>query len=169
MAQTDDLDVLQHGARATRRGLRLPLFAVEWLKLTMIEEGGAEPVLCTPGWKGLTVRLWGKTAYRRWARGSITETATSAIVVTRSTDFTNFRLHSKSASFLQIRFGARVSRSKMVEMCGDQVSAQYIERVTPQRGLDYPQVVVDGPGEDATATAENVPDKPKFNTDTTQH
>lgn len=142
MAQTDGLDVLQHGARATRRGLRLPLFAVEWVKFSMIEEGGDEPVLCTPGWKGLTVRLWGKTTYRRWERGSITETATSFIVVTRTTDFTNFRLHSKSASFLQIRIGARVSRSKMVEMCGDQVSAQYIEQVIPKRGRDYSQLIV---------------------------
>jgi len=151
MVQTEDLDVLQHGAHATRRGIRFPLFAVEWLKLTMIEEGAAEPVLCTPGWKGVTVRLFGQTALRRWARGSITEAATRAIEITRSADFTNFRLHSKSASFLQIRFGARVSRSKMVEMCGDQVSAQYIERVIPKRGRDYPQVVVsngDPEGED---------------------
>lgn len=142
MNQTEDLDVLQHGAHATRRGIRFPLFAVEWLKLTMIEEGGADPVLCTPGWNGVTVRLFGQTAYRRWVRGCITEAATRAIEVTRIADFTQFRLQSKSASFLQIRLGARVSRSKMIEMCGDQVSAQCIERVTPKRGRDYPQVVV---------------------------
>lgn len=153
MNQTEDLDVLQHGAHATRRGVRFPLFAVEWLKLTMIEEGGAEPVLCTPGWKGVTVRLFGQTAFRRWTRGSITETATRAIEITRSADFTHFRLQSKSASFLQIRFGARVSRSKMIEMCGDQVSAQCIERVIPKRGRDYPQVVVsDGKPDDAATT-----------------
>jgi hypothetical protein len=155
MNQTEDLDVLQHGAHATRRGVRFPLFAVEWLKLTMIEEGGVEPVLCTPGWKGVTVRLFGQTALRRWTLGSITETATRAIEITRSADFTHFRLQSKSASFLQIRVGARVSRSKMIEMCGDQVSAQCIERVIPKRGRDYPQVVVsDGTSDDAATDAE---------------
>lgn len=156
MNQSEDLDVLQHGAHAIRRGIRFPLFAIEWLKLTRIEEGGAEPVLCTPGWKGITVRLFGQTAFRRWARGSITEAATRAIEVTRSADFTHFRLQSKSASFLQIRFGARVSRSKMVEMCGDQVSAQCIEHVIPKRGRDYPQVVVsDGTPDEAVTDVES--------------
>lgn len=156
MNQTEDLDVLQHGTHATRRGIRFPLFAVEWLKLTMIEEEGAEPVLCTPGWNGLTVRVFGQTALRRWTRGSITETTTRAVEVTRSADFTHFLLQGKSASFLQIRFGARVSRSKMVEMCGDQVSAQCIERVIQKRGRDYPQVVVsDGTPDEAVTDAES--------------
>jgi hypothetical protein len=156
MVQTVDLDVLQHGAYAKRRGIRFPLFAVEWLKLTIIEEGGPKPVLCTPGWKGITVRLFGQSAFRRWTRGSITETTTRAIEITRSNDFTHFRLLSKSASFLQIRLGTRVSRSKMVEMCGDQVSAQIIERVIPKRGRDYPQVVVSGddPADDAVTESD---------------
>lgn len=155
MNQTDDLDVLQHGAQAIRRGIRFPLFAVEWLKLTKIEAGGVDPVLCTPGWKGITIRLFGQTAFRRWARGGITEATTRAIEVTRCADFTHFQLQSKSASFLQIRFGARVSRSKMVEMCGDQVSAQCIERVITKRGRDYPQVVVsDGMPDEAVSDDE---------------
>lgn len=161
MAQSEDLDVVQHGAYATRRGIRFPLFGVEWLKLTKIEEGGVEPALCTPGWKGLTIRLFGQTAFRRWSRGSITETATRAIEITRSNDFMSFRLHSQSASFLQIRVGARVSRSKMVEMCGDQVSAQLIERVRPKRGRDYPQVVVSDGEPDEVDPAESAGGEPK--------
>ena len=156
MTQTESLDVLQYGAHAIRRGIRFPLFAVEWLRLAKMEEGGNEPVLCTPGWKGVTVRLFGQTEYRRWTRSGITEAATRIIEITRCNDFTNLKLQSKSASFLQIRFGARVSRSRMIEMDGDQVSAQMIERVTPKRGHDYPQLVVsnDDPVQDATNDAE---------------
>jgi hypothetical protein len=161
MVQSEDLDVVQHGAYATRRGIRFPLFAVEWLKLTKIEEGGAEPALCTPGWKGITVRLFGQSSLRRWARGSITEAATRAIEFTRNNDFTSFRLHSQSASFVEIRIGARVSRSKMVEMCGDQVSAQLIERVRPKRGHDYPQVVVSDGEPDVVDPAESAGGEPK--------
>lgn len=155
MTQTDDLDVLQHGAHAKRLGVRFPLFAVEWLKLTMIEKGSGAPVLCTPGWKGLTVRLCGRSTFRRWTQSGITETPTNAIEIVRSTDFTNIQLLSKTASFLQIRMGARVSRSKMVEMCGDQVAAQIIERVMPKRGRDYPQVVVSGEDLDDGAESES--------------
>lgn len=155
MTQKDDLDVLQHGAHAKRWGVRFPLFAVEWLKLTMVNDGGGVPALCTPGWKGFSVRLFGDTTFRRWTQCGITESPTRVVEITRSNDFTNLRLKSKTASFLQIRVGAKVSRSKMIEMCGDQVSAQLIERVTPKRGRDYPQVVVSGEDQDNGPSEED--------------
>jgi hypothetical protein len=81
--------------------------------------------------------------------------------VYRSQDFTSYSLQTRRARFLMLRIGRKVNRSKMVEMVGDQVSAQVIEEVVQDTELDYPQVVVsddaegEGGGIDATTAPQH--------------
>jgi hypothetical protein len=156
MTQPQDLDVLQHGATAKRRGFRFQIFGVEVVTFNRKEEP-TETVLCTTGWRGLSVRLSGQVMLRRWHSGEIAEDAVPDLMVNRSQDFTSYLLQSQRARFLMLRIGRKVSRSRMVEMVGDQVSAQMIEEVAPDRGEDYQQVVIsdgaegEGGGVDATS------------------
>lgn len=160
MTEPQDLDVLQHGATATRRGFHFPIFGVEVVSFTRHEDS-RETVLCTTGWHGIAVRLSGKAILRRWAAGEIVEGPAPGLRVYRSQDFTSYSLQTRRARFLMLRIGRKVNRSKMVEMVGDQVSAQVIEEVVQDTELDYPQVVVsddaegEGGGIDATTAPQH--------------
>lgn len=158
MTQPQDLDVLQHGATAKRRGLRFQIFGIEVVTFTR-EEEPTETALCTTGWRGISLRLSGQIMLRRWCSGEIAEVDVPGLMVNRSQDFTSYSLQSQRARFLMLRIGRKESRSKMVEMVGDQVSAQVIEEVVQDNGMDFPQVVVsDGAeGEGSGIDAINAP------------
>lgn len=154
MTQPQDLDVLQHGATARRRGFRFQSFGIEMVTFIRKVEP-TETVLCTTGWRGLSLRLSGQVILRQWRSGEIAEGGAPDLMVNRSQDFTSYVLQSQRATFLMLRIGRKVSRSKMVEMVGDQVSAQVIEEVALDRGVDYQQVVIsdgEGSGIDAPST-----------------
>ncbi|MDZ5605249.1 hypothetical protein SJI00_20970 [Pseudomonas sp. RP23018S] len=157
MTQHQDLDVLQHGATARRRGFGFQIFGIEVVTFTRKEES-TETVLCTTGWRGISVLISGQAMLTRWHCGEIAEGGVPILMANRSQDFTSYALQSQRVRFLTLRLGRKVSRSRMVEMVGDQVSAQVIEEIALDRGLDYHQVVVsdgregDGAGINTTST-----------------
>lgn len=158
MTQPQDLDVLQHGATARRRGFRFQSFGIEMVTFIRKVEP-TETVLCTTGWRGLSLRLSGQVILRQWRSGEIAEGGAPDLMVNRSQDFTSYVLQSQRATFLMLRIGRKVSRSKMVEMVGDQVSAQVIEEVALDRGVDYQQVVISD-GEGSGIDAQSTPRQP---------
>lgn len=140
MTITQNLDTFQHGARAIRRGIRFPVFAIELLVLRKVE--GMTPVLCSRGWSGLTLRLWGRATIALLQNGSTVHSSSKRIELSRRHEFNHVGVIGRGVAFLEIRFGRRSNRSRVVEVQGDQVSSVPIEKVARRRLKEYDKVIV---------------------------